>query len=227
MGVNGGGDCDERAVLETVTESDRLYVMDRGDAKFALLHKIVAAQNSYVCRQRDHSTRETIEQRSRNNDAQLDEIISDEIVRFSPSSGGSCPDHVIRVVCIRSHPRTSRGKYRGGSSGVDSDGILRIGTNLLDVPAEVVGLVFSHRWSIEISFGSSNISWAVATRVSHNQNGIEIQTYCAIMACLLIALWTGKKPTLRTEEMICFYFCRMADEDELLQHLEKLKSHNA
>ena len=137
---NGGGDDDERAVLETVIESDRLYVMDRGYAKFTLFNKIVAAQSSYVCRLRDNSTWETIEERYRNNDAQLGEIISDEIVRFSPSSTGSCPDHLIRVICIRSNPHTSRGKYRGGSSGVDSDGILRIGTNLLDVPAEVVGL---------------------------------------------------------------------------------------
>ena len=83
---NGGGDDDERAVLETVIESDRLYVMDRGYAKFTLFNKIVAAQSSYVCRLRDNSTWETIEERYRNNDAQLGEIISDEIVRFSPSS---------------------------------------------------------------------------------------------------------------------------------------------
>ena len=37
----------------------------------------------------------------------------------------------------------------------------------------------------------------------------------------LIALWTGKKPTLRTYQMICFYFCGMADEHELMAHIEK------
>src|SRR5487761_207992 len=41
--------------------------------------------------------------------------------------------------------------------------------------------------------------------ISHDENGIEIQTYCAIIACLLISLWTGRKPTLRTYEMICYY----------------------
>ena len=63
--------------------------------------------------------------------------------------------------------------------------------------------------------------------LSHDQNGIEIQTYCAIIACMLIALWTGKKPTLRTYEMVCFYFIGMADEDELMAHIEKLKSQDA
>ena len=36
----------------------------------------------------------------------------------------------------------------------------------------------------------------------HFEHGIKIQTYCAIIACMLISLWTGRKPTLRTYEMI-------------------------
>ena len=38
---------------------------------------------------------------------------------------------------------------------------------------------------------------------------------------------TGKKPTLRTYEMICFYFTGLADEDELMAHIQKLKSQDA
>jgi hypothetical protein len=63
--------------------------------------------------------------------------------------------------------------------------------------------------------------------ISQDPVGIEIQTYCAIIACLLISLWTGRKPTLRTYEMICLYFQGWAEEDELLAHLEKLKRHPA
>ena len=59
--------------------------------------------------------------------------------------------------------------------------------------------------------------------LSHKQDGIEIQTYCAIIACLLISLWTGRKPTLRTYEMICFYFIGWASEDELMRRIEKIK----
>ena len=88
-------------------------------------------------------------------------------------------------------------------------------------------MVFSNRWAIEIFFRFFKHILGCRHLLSHNQNGIEIQTYCAIIACLLIALWTGKKPTLRTYEMICFYFCGMADEDELMQHIEKLNSQDA
>jgi len=57
--------------------------------------------------------------------------------------------------------------------------------------------------------------------------GSEIQTYCAMIACLLISLSTGKQPTLRTYEMSCFSFTGLADEEELLAHWAKLKSHDA
>jgi hypothetical protein len=88
-------------------------------------------------------------------------------------------------------------------------------------------LIFSYRWAVEIFFRFFKHILGCRHLLSHDQNGIEIQTYCAIIACMLIALWTGKKPTLRTYEMICFYFTGLADEDELMRHIEKLKSQDA
>jgi DDE family transposase len=137
------------------------------------------------------------------------------------------PDHTIRLITIRSTPHTSRGKYAGGSTGPGSDGILRIATNLLDVPAEIIALIYIYRWTIEIFFRFFKHILGCRHLLSHSQHGIEIQTYCAIIACLLISLWTGRKPTLRTYEMICYYFCGLADTEELLRHLQKLKPHNA
>ena len=49
----------------------------------------------------------------------------------------------------------------------------------------------------------------------------------AIIACMLISLWTNRKPTLRTYEMICYYFTGLADEEELLAHIAKLPPHAA
>jgi hypothetical protein len=82
-------------------------------------------------------------------------VLSDQLVDIGLSSKKeSQPDHQIRLVCVKCSPHTSRGKYRGGTTGVDSDGILRIATNLLDVPAEIIGLLYSWRWTIEIFFAS-------------------------------------------------------------------------
>ena len=224
---DGGGEHDERAVLERTIESDRLYVMDRGYAKFTLFNRIVAAHSSYVCRLRDNSVYEVLEERPLTAADRAAGVLSDQLVRFSNGKAEARPDHPIRLVCVKCSPHTTRGKYRGGSSGVDSDGILRIATNLQDVPAEIISLIYSCRWSIEIFFRFFKHLLGCRHLLSHNQNGIEIQTYCAIIACLLISLWTGRKPTLRTYEMICFYFCGLATEAELLAHLDKLKRHDA
>jgi hypothetical protein len=219
---NGGGDHDERAVLERTVEADRLYVMDRGYAKFALFNKIVGAQSSYVCRLRDNSAYTVLETRTLTAADRAAGVLSDQIVVFTHGKAGARPDHPVRLVCIQGSPHTSRGKGRSGSTGPDSDGILRIATNLLDVPAEIIGLIYRDRWAIEIFFRFFKHVLGCRHLLSHSQNGIEIQTYCAIIACLLLSLWTGRKPTLRTYEMICFYFCGLASEEELLAHVAKL-----
>ncbi len=219
---NGGGPHDERAVLERTVEADRLYVMDRGYAKFTLFNRIVAAGSSYVCRLRDNSAYEVIEEHPLTDADRAAGILSDQIVRFSNGKADARPDHPMRLICIATSPHTSRGKYAGGSTGPGSDGILRIATNLLTVPAEIVGLIYRFRWTIEIFFRFFKHILGCRHLLSHSENGIEIQTYCAIIACLLIGLYTGRKPTIRTYEMICFYFCGMASEEELLAHLAKL-----
>ena len=219
---DGGGEHDERAVLERTIESDRLYVMDRGYAKFALFNAIVAAQSSYACRLRDNSVYDVVETRPLTDADRVAGVLSDEIVRFSNGKATARPDHSLRLICVATSPHTSRGKYRGGSTGVDSDGILRIATNLLDVPAEVIALIYRFRWSIEIFFRFFKHVLGCRHFISHSENGIALQTYCAIIACLVIALYTGRKPTIRTYEMICFYFCGMASEEELLAHIDKL-----
>jgi hypothetical protein len=62
--------------------------------------------------------------------------------------------------------------------------------------------------------------------LSHRANGIEIQVYCAIIVSMLIALWTGRKPTLRTMEMLRFYFIGWANAEEVEAHIAKLQPLN-
>jgi hypothetical protein len=221
----GGGPHDERAVLERTIEPDRTYVMDRGYAKFTLFNKIVAAGSSYVCRLRDNSVYEVQEERPLTEADRALNVLSDQIVTLGLGRDEDArPDHRVRLITVQTAPHTSRGKYRGGSTGPSSDGILRIATNLLDVPAEVIALIYIERWTIEIFFRFFKHVLGCRHLLSHSRNGIEIQTYCAIIACLLISLWTGRKPTLRTYEMICYYFTGLASADELMAHLAKLQA---
>jgi len=218
------GNGNEREVLEKALAHGRVYVMDRGYAKFKLFNAIVATSSSYVCRIRDNSQPEILEERPLSDAAREANIVGDCLVQFGQTSKRSArPDHPIRLVTVKINPHTQRGKYKGGSTGPASDGLLRIATNLLDVPAEIIALIYKYRWTIETFFRFFKHLLGCRHLLSHHPKGIKIQTYCAIIACMLISLWTGHKPTKRTYEMICYYFIGLADEEELLAHLAKLK----
>jgi hypothetical protein len=224
----GGGECDERAVLERTIEADHLYVMDRGFAKFTLFNRIVGAKSSYVCRVRDNSAYEVIAERPLTDADRAERVTQDALVRMGDGSKAAArPDHPIRLITIACQPHRKQGRSqryaRKGSTGPASDGVLRLATNLLDVPAEIIALLYHYRWTIEIFFRFFKQILGCRHLLSRSQNGIEIQTYCAIIACMLISLWTGRKPTLRTYEMICWYLTGMADLEELLAHIARLK----
>jgi len=225
--VTGGtprGEDDERAVMGRSIEPDRLYTMDRGYAKFALFNAIVAAGSSYVCRIRDNSTYGVIESRVLCEEDIEAAVVKDEIVHIGIGSKEEArPDHPLRIVTIKTTPH----EKRGGSAGPGCDGYLRIATNLLNVPAWVIGLAFRYRWTIEVFFRFLKHILGCRHLLSTQKNGIEIQVYMAIIACMLISLYTGRKPTLRTFEMICLYLAGWADDEELLAHIEKLKSQDA
>lgn len=222
---SGKGETDERAVLERNLQSDRCYVIDRGYAKFELFNAIHRLQSSYVCRIRDNSHWETEETRELTPEDLAAGVVSDQVVQLGnrSSTNSAQMDHKVRVIMVQATPHPKRGKTGGGSAGHPSDGWLRIVTNLLDVPASIIALIYRYRWTIEIFFRFFKHVLGCRHLLSHDENGIKIQTYCAIIACLLISLWTGRKPTLRTYEMICYYFSGLADEEELLAHIAKLQ----
>jgi hypothetical protein len=227
-GAGSQGENDERAVLRKTLEPDRCYVLDRGYAQFSLFNAIVATGSSYVCRVRDNSVYEIVEQRPLSAEATAANVTFDAVVRMGQDRKGSDrPEQPLRLLFIQTTPHQKRGKYGCGTLGPRSDGVLRIATNLLDVPAEVIGFLYQQRWLIEIFFRFLKHILGCRHLLSTDPVGVEIQAYCAIIACLLIALWTGKQPTKRTYEMICFYFIGWADEEELLAHLAKLKNQNA
>jgi len=227
-----GGASDERAVLERTVAADRLYVMDRGYAKFRLFNKIVAAKSSYLCRIRDNSSWDVIEERPLSPAAVAERVTSDALITLgSTSKKEARPDHELRLITIQCKPHRKAGRSqrysRAGSTGPACDGVLRLVTNLLDVPAEIIALLYHYRWTIEIFFRFFKQILGCRHLLSHSQNGIEIQTYCAIIACMLITLWTDKKPTLLTCAMICWYLLGVADAAEMLAHIDKLKTPDA
>jgi len=224
-GSNSGHN-DEKNRLRTALQPDHCYVMDRWFAQYTLWNDIVAAGSSYVCRIRDNSNLDTvIEERPVSVEAAAANVLRDAIVDLGASKKDrdERPNHRVRVILVKTTPHTKRGGRKGGTAGPSSDGVLRIATNLLDVPAEVIADIYKHRWTIELFFRFFKHVLGCRHLLSTHRKGIEIQAYCAIIACLLISLWTGRKPTLRTYEMICLYFGGWASLEELLEHIRRLK----
>ena len=128
----------------------------------------------------------------------------------------------LRVIKIAGKPHRKR-SGKTGRGGPEQGECLLIATDRMDTPVEVIGLIFRQRWAVEIFFRFFKHVLGCRHLLSHRRNGIEIQVYMAIIICMLIALWTGRKATLRTVEMIRFYFIGWADANELETHIATLK----
>ena len=216
------GNASEIEVLAKNLEPGRIYVKDRGYVSFSLFTQILEAGSSFICRLKEKSVYECLQDYELTPDALSAGIVFDKKVRLG------CRERVrrqlavpVRLIAIKCSPNKKR--FRNGRGGPAQGEILLIATDIFDLEAEVIGLIFKHRWAVEVFFRFFKHVLGCRHLLSYNHNGIELQTYAAIIACMLIALWTGRKPTLRTYEMLCWYFTGMADEDELIGHIQSLQ----
>jgi hypothetical protein len=214
------GNGSEKDVLAAHLEAGRIYVLDRGYAKYELLQQIREAHSSFVNRIRDNYVGAVIEERVISAQGQAAGIVRDRLLRLGCDR---CRDLVepVRVIEVQCTPHPKR--LHTGRGGPEQSETLAIATDLVDLEADVIALIFQYRWTIEIFFRFYKHILGCRHLLSYQRNGIELQTYAAILACLLISLWTGRKPTLRTFEMLCWYFTGMASEEELLAHLARLQ----
>lgn len=214
-----GANANEKAVLNVNLQPNRIYVMDRGYAKYGLFGDILKAKSSFVCRIRDNAVWQEIQDNPLSEKARDAGIVLDKIVML----GDKTKDNLapIRLIAVKStHNIKQHHTARGGP---DQGELLWIATDRFDLDAETIATIYKRRWTVEIFFRFFKHVLGCRHLLSCNQNAIELQVYSAIIACMLISLWTGKKPTLRTYEMICWYFSGMASEDELLAHITRLQ----
>jgi len=212
---------DERDVLAANLQLGRLYVTDRGYAKYKLLQDIVDIGSSFVCRIRDNAVFQVVQERELSREALDVGVVRDAVVWLgSPDKRGDLRQPV-RIVAIACTPHIK--SHNNGRGGPQQGETILVATDLLDLPAEVVALLYQCRWGIEIFFRMFKHLLGCRHLLSQCENGIRLQVYAAILACMLIALYTGAKPTARTYEMLNWYFLGWADEEELEAHIAKLQ----
>lgn len=216
------GTSDEKFVLRKHLRKDCCYVTDRWFGQFTLFNDIRRIGSSYVCRVKENSAYDVVEERLLSDEALGAGVVRDAVVTMGLSSKADArPDHPVRVIVIEAEPHEKRGGRRGKTAGPGNKGTIVIATDLLHVPAEVIAALYRHRYCIEIFFRFFKQVLGCRHLLSHKPEGILIQVYCAVIACMLLNLWTGKKPTKRTVEMFAFYFMGVATEQEVIDHLSR------
>jgi len=213
----------ENAKLLQMLQPGRLYVLDRGYFSYSLWNDVLAAKSSFVCRAKNNAIiDEVIEERELSSESLSAGIVRDAIVKLGHPNTKTRVDKPLRLIEVECKPHIKiSGKT--GRGGPEQGGTILIATDRLDLQADVISELYKHRWEIETFFRFFKHTLGCRHLINYSQNGLELQTYAAIIACLLIALWTGRKPTLSTYRMLLWHFSGWADEDELQNHIEKLK----
>ena len=222
------GNANEKNNLRKSLSPDKLYALDAGYGQYKLFEDIHKANSNFVARLKDNAVWQTIEERPLTESDRLAGAQRDLIVRLGSPK---CQDDLsipVRVIDIyprgsSARPHISRVSSKKTFRTTDSDYTILLVTDRMDLSAEIIALIYRYRWQIELFFRWFKCILGCNHLLSHSENGVSIQVYCALIASMLITLWTGRKPTKRTFEMLCHHFMGWADDEELFDHLEKLK----
>ena len=219
------GKSDEKSVLRRNLAAGHTCVMDRWYAQFTLWNDIRAAGSSYVCRVRDNSVYAVLQERPLDQAALDAAVISDQVVEIGLSKKPhERADHPTRLVCVRCTPHQKRGKGSksgGGQTGPTSDGVLRIVTDLMDVPAHVIAFLYEYRWTIEVFFRFLKQTLGCRHLLSTRREGVETQVYAAVICCLLLNQLTGRKPAKWMVTLMALYLQGLAGDADVLKELNK------
>jgi len=152
----------ENECLKAHLQPGRLYVMDRGFRDFALYQKIVQADSSFVVRLGENAVYEVLEEKPLTPEARAAGGISDRIVRLGWHKIRHKLDRPVRLVEVRVPESAPRGlaypvkqvdpKTKSCRVPAGQAMTILIATDRLDLPADVIALIYKHRYPVELFF---------------------------------------------------------------------------
>lgn len=203
--------CSEPATLTAMLEPGKLYVCDRGYASFELFRSILDIGSSFIVRVKDDIALHIQEERALSTAAREAGVVRDVILkRLGTSHHKDVVGRPMRLVIVNVVERNGKATQ------------LWLVTDRFDLDADLVAIAYRYRWSVELFFRWLKCVLGTRHLVSHNQNGVALQMYAALIVSLLIAIRTGSKPTKRTFETIQFYLLGWVSEEEFAAHLARL-----
>lgn len=226
--ITHGNANEKNIVRESFLKANTLYVLDAGYGEYKFLQDILNVSSSFIVRLKDNAVWDEITSNQLSDADKAMGIRRDLIVKLGSKSKQNDLREPVRVIEIfhegdESVPRKSRVSSKKTFRTTDSDYSFLLVTARMDLPAELIALCYQFRWQIELFFRWFKCILGCTHLLALSKNGLTLQVYCALIASMLITLWTGRKPTKRTFEMLQFYFLGWATEQELEQHLNVLE----
>jgi hypothetical protein len=204
VAIEPAGRC-ERKVWKPRLKAGRFYVGDRYFGHDYNLMRLIGRRGSwFVFRLQSNTYLRAVSGSERPLSAadRAAGVVSDRFV-----SVGKKNPQVYRLVQVRVQGMT-----------------LDLMTNRLDLAAELMALAYKYRWQVELYFKWLKCILGCEHWLAESPQGVAIQVYCALIASVLLALWTGKRPTKRAMEALQLYQLGWASEQDLalLLRLEKI-----
>jgi hypothetical protein len=214
-GARNAGENRESNVLRRGIEPGRCYVADGGYADRSLFDDIDQAQSSYVIRAAENSVFAVVEERLLDDAALAAGVVRDAVVNLN-GAGTEPVRHTMRriEVQVKPHPRRTR-------AGRKQTDLIILYTNLVELPPELIALIYRHRYTVELFFRVFKQLLGMRHLLSQREEGLDIQIYCAVIVCLLIQLISGKRPSKAMRNMVGWYLLGVASEQELIDFLNK------
>ena len=173
-----GGEGGEGEALGKHLEKGAIYVADRGPFSYRGVDKIVANGSHYVLRLKKDIPFIALEERPLSRADVEHGVISDRIGHFKGSRKFPRPSHLSREIIINDPQRPGRP--------------IRLVTDLLDIPAHILGLLYRERWQIELFFRWLKVFNNFDHLVTHSWEGMTLVFYVMVIALLLHAILHGR-----------------------------------
>jgi hypothetical protein len=173
-----------KTAQDTIT-AGAIHLYDRGIFSFHLIAAHAPKTADFVMRIREPGPRcpklETVETREPTQEAREAGVTSDRLVRLVGSDHRKPPDMVLREVVI--------------IPADDPENPVYLLTTLLDLDASIIGLLYRHRWQIELFFRWLKSYARFDHLISHDREGVLLNFYVAVIGVTLMYLHMGHRPS--------------------------------
>ena len=186
------------------------YVCDRGFQQYQLLADIIAKGSDFLVRLRKTARYEPIEVRPLTAADRAGGVLSDTLVRIGWRADRTAVAQPLRLVEIAQPDKPDRP--------------LRLVTNRFDLSAETIGVIYRHRWQVELFFRWLKCMANFQHFYSESPQGMTLQIYIALIGTLLIALETGARPSSYDYALMSMAVAGLAPLDQILAQAAKRRA---